>query len=155
MLSAGPSSPFRCCISSKSVLVVFRLTIIYLVSVFVIWLLGSITDMSPSANTVEWFWRFWKVVMKLFYQLFQPFSLWLWLMFQFLWSRQALFLATFLWSFRPFEPFGCLLFIYAVTNVTDNHNIPLISLQNLEFWYHLSHSFTLKNIPFNFERAFW
>ena len=67
------------------------------------------------------------------------------------------FCATFAWLFRPVVPFGNLLFIHTSTNATDHHKYSPFPSQILpfpEFWYHLSQSFSRKNGPFDFERAF-
>ena len=53
--------------------------------------------------------------------------------------------------------FENLLFIHASTNATDDHKYSPFPSQILtvpEFWYDLAHSFSLKNVPFDFERAF-
>ena len=54
-------------------------------------------------------------------------------------------------------PFGKLHFIHASANATDDHKyspFPSQILTVLKFWYHLVHSFSHKNVPFDFERAF-
>ena len=59
--------------------------------------------------------------------------------------------------FRPVLPFGDLLFIHASTNATDDHKYSPFPSQILtvpEFWYHLAHSCSCENVPFDFERAF-
>ena len=68
------------------------------------------------------------------------------------------FCAKFAWFFMLVVPFGNLLFIHALTNVTDDHKYSPFPSQILtvpELWYHLAHSFWRKNVPFDFERAFW
>ena len=71
--------------------------------------------------------------------------------------RQALFLCNICVVFRPIFLFGNLHFAHALTNATDDHKIPRCLPQILtlpKFWYHLAHSFSRKNVPFDFERAF-
>ena len=60
-------------------------------------------------------------------------------------------------GFRPVLAFVTLLFVHASTNATHDHNIPRCLPKILtvpKFWYHLAHSFSHKNVPFDFERAF-
>ena len=67
---------------------------------------------------------------------------------------QALFLRNICVVFRLVVPFGKLLFIHASTNATDDHKYsPLPSADFDSFWYHLAHSFSCKNVPFDIERA--
>ena len=59
--------------------------------------------------------------------------------------------------FRPVLAIGNLFFIHALTNATDDHKYSPFHSQILpftKFWYHLAHSFSGKNVPFDFERAF-
>ena len=70
---------------------------------------------------------------------------------------QALFLCKICVVFRPVLEFRDLLFIHASTNATDDHKYSPFPSQILtvpKFWYHLAHSFSRKNVPFDFERAF-
>ena len=72
--------------------------------------------------------------------------------------NQALFLCNICVVFRPVLAFRDLLFIHASTNATDDHKYSPFPSQILtvpKFWYHLAHSFSRKNVPFDFERAFW
>ena len=71
--------------------------------------------------------------------------------------RQALFLCNICKVFRPVLAFRDLLFIHASTNATDDHKyspLPSADFDSSGVWYHLAHSFSRKNVPFDFERAF-
>ena len=58
--------------------------------------------------------------------------------------------------FRPVLAFGNLLFVHASTNATDDQKYSPFPSQILtvsKFCYHLAHSFSRKNVPFDFERG--
>ena len=72
-------------------------------------------------------------------------------------TAQALILCNIYVVFRLVLLLGNLLFIHASTNATDDHKYSPFPSQILtlpKFWYHLAHSFSRKNVPFDFERAF-
>ena len=59
--------------------------------------------------------------------------------------------------FKPVLPFGNLHFVHALTNATDDHkysSLPSADFDIAEVLDHLAHSFSSKNVPFDFGRAF-